>query len=93
MANYILIILSVLIFLIVIFITIKPLKTGIDAKQNKTFPKDKEILNLNNEIDKEENFAEFDNSISNELYRLKKLHDEGILTEEEFNKAKKRVLD
>ena len=33
------------------------------------------------------------NSYSSELRKIKKLYDEGILTEEEFKKAKKKILD
>ena len=32
-------------------------------------------------------------SYSSELRKVKKLYDEGILTEEEFKKAKKKILD
>jgi len=32
-------------------------------------------------------------SYSSELRKIKKLYDEGILTEEEFKKAKKKILD
>lgn len=32
-------------------------------------------------------------SYSDELRKVKKLYDEGILTEEEFKKAKKKILD
>jgi len=39
------------------------------------------------------NFKDESDSYSNELRRIKKLYDEGILTEEEFKKAKKKILD
>lgn len=47
------------------------------------------ILNFKEEIySKDES-----NSYSSELREVKKLYDEGILTEEEFEKAKKKILD
>ena len=80
MMNYILIVLSILILFVVVYVTIKPLKIGIEAKQNKV-------------SDNNEKFTDNDNSLSEEIYKLKKMHDDGILSDEEFDKAKKRVLD
>ncbi len=43
---------------------------------------------------KEESYSKDEsNSYSNELREVKKLYDEGILTKEEFEKAKKKILD
>ena len=43
---------------------------------------------------KEESYSKDEsNSYSSELRKIKKLYDEGILTEEEFKKAKKKILD
>lgn len=39
------------------------------------------------------NFKDESDSYSNELRKIKKLYDEGISTEEEFKKAKKKILD
>ena len=51
----------------------------------------KEDENLrNNEI---ENSSEFKNNLSEELDKLNNLLKEGVLTQEEFEKAKKKLLD
>ena len=34
-----------------------------------------------------------DNQLSNELSRLNELHQNGVLTKEEFEKAKQKILD
>ena len=47
------------------------------------------ILNFKDESDSKDE----SNSYSSELRKIKKLYDEGILTEEEFKKAKKKILD
>ena len=39
------------------------------------------------------NFKDESDSYSSELREVKKLYDEGILTKEEFEKAKKKILD
>ena len=59
---------------------------GISAKN--TIKEDENLRN--NEI---ENSSEVKNNLSEELDKLNNLLKEGVLTQEEFEKAKKKLLD
>ena len=49
--------------------------------------------NENLENNKNENFSEKNKNLSEELDKLNNLLKEGVLTQEEFEKAKKKILD
>ena len=78
----------------VIYFSIKPISMGIEARRefkDKLSGRDKDI--------EENNFDSFDHetkinktSISDEILKLNKLKDEGILTIDEYEKAKKKLL-
>lgn len=91
MLNYIVIFLALLIFISVIYITAKAVSRGIDARQNRKIeePSKNEISDLEND----NIFSENKKNLSDELGRLNKLKLEGILTEEEFKKAKEKLLN
>tara|TARA_B100001250_G_C19067250_1_gene472749 strand:+ start:218 stop:493 length:276 start_codon:yes stop_codon:yes gene_type:complete len=79
-----------LIFLTVITIAVKAVNRGIDAKKNKQ--KDfNELQNINSNnykiIKKNDN-----KNIINQINELNKFHSKGILTDEEFKKAKEKLL-
>ena len=90
MINYIVIGICILLLLLVIFISAKPISMGIEArreiKDNKD-PEDEEI-EKSNETTKNDNFK-----ISDEINKLNDLRIKGILTEEEYKSAKKKLLD
>ena len=90
MINYIVIGICILLLLLVIFISAKPISMGIEArreiKDNKD-PEDDEIEKFNETI-KNDNFK-----ISDEINKLNDLRIKGILTEEEYKSAKKKLLD
>ena len=73
------------VFIILVFvlsIAVKAITRGVEAKQiNK-----EQSLELN--IDKESQNLE----IVNQLKELKSLHDNGILNDDEFKKAKEKIL-
>jgi len=89
MINYIVIGICILLLLLVIFISAKPISMGIEArreiKDNKD-PEDDEIEKFNETI-KNDNFK-----ISDEINKLNDLRIKGILTEEEYKSAKKKLL-
>ena len=91
MINYIVIGICLALLLAVIYISAKPISMGIEARRNI---KDKEEINedeidLNkNELPSETN----EKNISDEIIKLNKLMNDGILTEEEYKKAKKKLL-
>ena len=77
--------------LAVIYISAKPISMGIEARRNI---KDKEEIN-EDEIDSNKNELPSETNeknISDEIIKLNKLMNDGILTEEEYKKAKKKLL-
>ena len=89
--TYLVIGLCIFLLLVVIFISAKPISMGIEAR-----------CNINNKSDtnvegKEELIENYDknidkNSISDEITKLNDLKNEGILSEEEYKKAKEKIL-
>ena len=49
--------------------------------------------NENSENEKIDEFSEDENKLSDEIERLNQLLKDGVLTQEEFEKAKKKLLD
>ena len=91
MINYLVIGICLALLFAVIYISAKPISMGIEARRNT---KDKEEIN-EDEIDSNKNelLSETnEKSISDEIIKLNKLMDDGILTEEEYKKAKKKLL-
>jgi len=91
MMTYLVIGLCIFLLLVVIFISAKPISMGIEARRNindksETNVEGKEELieNYDKNIDK--------NSISDEITKLNDLKNEGILSEEEYKKAKEKIL-
>ena len=94
MLNYLVIGLCLALLIAVIYFSIKPISMGIEARRefkDKLSGRDKDI--------EENNFDSFDyetkiskTSISEEILKLNKLKDEGILTIDEYEKAKKKLL-
>tara|TARA_B100000941_G_C28270912_1_gene431425 strand:- start:146 stop:424 length:279 start_codon:yes stop_codon:yes gene_type:complete len=91
MINYLVIGICLALLFAVIYISAKPISMGIEARRNI---KDKEDINEDetdsnkNEVNGETNVK----NISDEIIKLNKLMDDGILTEEEYKKAKKKIL-
>ena len=91
MINYIVIGICLALLLAVIYISAKPISMGIEARRNI---KDKEEIN-EDEIDSNKNELPSETNeknISDEIIKLNKLMNDGILTEEEYKKAKKKLL-
>tara|TARA_Y100000816_G_C26102946_1_gene585059 strand:+ start:1456 stop:1707 length:252 start_codon:yes stop_codon:yes gene_type:complete len=71
---------AILIF--VLYLAVKAITRGVEAKSDLKSEKDEEEI-INNQIE---------NTISQELEKIKKLHDDGSLNDEEFKKAKDKIL-
>tara|TARA_Y100000816_G_scaffold228082_1_gene173169 strand:+ start:25 stop:300 length:276 start_codon:yes stop_codon:yes gene_type:complete len=89
--TYLVIGLCIFLLLVVIFISAKPISMGIEARRNindksdtNVERKEELIENYDKNIDK--------NSISDEITKLNDLKNEGILSEEEYKKAKEKIL-
>ena len=88
--TYLVIAVCLFLLIIVVYISAKPISMGIEARRNI---KD----NIKNDIDNNENLTDYDvqdkeKSISNEIIKLNELKNKGILTEEEYKKAKDKLL-
>ncbi len=79
MQSIIFITLSVIIMGFVLFLGVKAIQKGLNAKNNKEFNQEKS--------------DELNNSISEELEKLNELFKSGAISEEDFHKAKKKILD
>ena len=74
------------IFAFVLYLGVNAIMKGTEAKNAL-----KEEENLKN--DENENFSDNKKNLSEELDKLNNLLKDGVLTQEEFEKAKKRLLD
>lgn len=86
MMTYLVIGLCLILLLAVIIIAAKPIGMGIEARRNI---KD----SLENSEDDEINNSDKSSNISDEILKLKKLKDDNTITDEEFEKAKKKIID
>ena len=78
-------IIPILIF--VLYLGGKAIMTGFSAKSANRSNKENESL-------EENDYSEENNkNLSNELNKLNELYKSGVLTEEEFEKAKKKILE
>ncbi len=93
MINFLVIGICVFLLLAVIFISAKPISMGIEARRNV---KDSDKSKENN--DENDNFSENDDhqsnniKISEEIIKLNKLKNDGMITDEEYQKAKNKLL-
>ena len=87
--TYLVIGICIALLLAVIIISAKPIGMGIEARRNIN-QKDS-----SDHIDEDQTEAEKMNNynISDEIINLNKLKKDGILTDEEYEKAKKKLLD
>ena len=69
----------------VLYLGATAIMNGFSAKEANRSEKDEDILNNDFSFDKEQ--------LSNELSKLNELFQSGVLTQEEFEKAKKKILD
>ena len=71
----------------VLYLGTRAIMSGVSAKQANQANKDE------NEIDENNEESNIDKSLSNELEKLNKLRESGVLTQEEFEKAKNKLLN
>ena len=86
MMTYLVIGICLFLLLLVIYVSAKPISMGIEARRNL---KDENIQNEDAETFNENSK---DLSLSDELMQLNKLKEDGVLTEEEYKKAKEKLL-
>ncbi len=93
MLSYLVIGLCIFLLFAVIFFSIKPISMGIEARRNiknnvedENFIEDIDVSEVENNYDKKV-------QISDEIIKLSKLKNEGVITEDEFKKAKNKLIN
>ncbi len=82
-----------------LYLLLEPTDQGYTGRMFRGFYNDSELSFIYQQIiDRQKEFREpeelkEENHHKNDIREIKKLYDEGILTEEEFKKAKKKILD
>ena len=90
--TYLVIAVCLFLLIIVVYISAKPISMGIEARRNIKDNIKGDIENTENLIDNnDEQFN--DESISDEIMKLNELKNKGILTEDEYKKAKDKILN
>ena len=91
MLTYIVIGICIFLLLLVVYISAKPISMGIEARRNiKDSEKDGQLNDKNLDEPNIDDVSEL--KISDEISKLNDLKVKGILTEEEYNKAKKKIV-
>tara|TARA_B100000886_G_scaffold46612_1_gene28609 strand:+ start:11325 stop:11615 length:291 start_codon:yes stop_codon:yes gene_type:complete len=96
MMTYLVIGICLLLLIIVVYIAAKPISMGIEARRNiKDASQENEEDNQDNQDDLPNTNEEKINkvSISDEIIKLNDLKKKGLITEEEYEKAKDKLLD
>ena len=93
MMTYLVIGLCLFLLVIVVYISAKPISMGIEARRK--INDSSEINDENDQTNSEYNddYETSKISISNEISKLSDLKNKGLLTEEEYEKAKTKLLD
>ena len=91
MLYYLVIGICIFLLIAVIYISAKPISMGIEARRN--IPKDisNDDYQDENEISDSDNIIQ--KNLSDEISRLNNLKNQGAITEDEYKKAKEKLLD
>ena len=93
MTTYIVIGISIFLLLAVVYISAKPISMGIEARREIQDQKsNNKSRDLNDNLDVEEDIANSKTNLSDEIIKLEELKKKGILTDEEYKQAKKKLL-
>tara|TARA_B100001989_G_scaffold226679_1_gene182439 strand:+ start:936 stop:1208 length:273 start_codon:yes stop_codon:yes gene_type:complete len=90
MMTYLVIGLCLFLLIVVVYISAKPISMGIEARRNIKDVNDNNTENMNKEYDESENNK---TSISDEILKLNDLKNKGILSAEEYKKAKDKLIN
>ena len=93
MLSYLVIGLCIFLLFAVIFFSIKPISMGIEARRNIKNNFEGENFSEDIDISEVENNKEKKVQISDEIVKLSKLKNEGVITEDEFKKAKNKLIN
>jgi len=92
MLNYLVFGIAIIIFATVIIISGKAISRGIEAKQSMKDKSEDKKIDLN-DIEENINNSSSNSNLIDQINDLNKLKEQGIISEEEFKKAKEKILN
>ena len=92
MLNYLVFGIAIIIFATVIIISGKAISRGIEAKQNMKHKSDYEKKTIG-ETEENANISNSNLNLIDQINDLNKLKEQGIISDEEFKKAKEKILN
>ena len=94
MLGYFVICICIFLLIAVIYVSAKPISMGIEARRNnKENVSDNNFETEDNFLDKEQDVNQYKTNLSDEIAKLNELKNQGILSHEEYEKAKNKLLD
>tara|TARA_B100000085_G_scaffold39752_1_gene32908 strand:- start:458 stop:736 length:279 start_codon:yes stop_codon:yes gene_type:complete len=91
MLNYLVFGIAIIIFATVIIISGKAISRGIEAKQNMKNKSEDEKISKS-DIEENGNISNSNLNLIDQINDLNKLKEQGIISDEEFKKAKEKIL-
>ena len=92
MMTYLVVGICLFLLIIVIYISAKPISMGIEARRNTKDNTENDEFNTQNISESNEEVSK-KQSLSSEIMKLNDLKNKGILTKEEYEKAKDKLLN
>ena len=91
MLNYLVFGIAIIIFATVIIISGKAISRGIEAKQNIKNKSEDEKIAIS-DVEENVNISKSNSNLINQISDLNNLKEQGIISDEEFKKAKEKIL-
>ena len=91
MLNYLVFGIAIIIFATVIIISGKAISRGIEAKQNLKNKSEDEKIAIS-DVEENVNISKSNSNLINQISDLNNLKEQGIISDEEFKKAKEKIL-
>ncbi len=92
MLNYLVFGIAIIIFATVLIISGKAISRGIEAKQNMKEKSEDKKISLS-DIEENANTSKSNLNLIDQINDLNKLKEQGIISDEEFKKAKEKILN
>ena len=92
MLNYLVFGIAIIIFATVIIISGKAISRGIEAKQNMKNKSEDEKIAIS-DIEENSNTSNTNSNLIDQINDLNKLKEQGIISDDEFKKAKEKILN
>ncbi len=92
MLNYLVFGIAIIIFATVIIISGKAISRGIEAKQNLK-DKSEDEKKIISDTEQNPNVSDSNSNLIDQINDLNKLKEQGVISDEEFKKAKEKILN